>query len=153
MGTRLGLALGLTLTAATAAWWLASSRIAIEGGADTSVLAGNALFVLVLTRAVLVALLGPRSAAIGGYTAGLGSCVPVVSAAWPVVVLAFAASDHGAVPALAAEAMLLAGAVLAPLPGLGLARVVRRGPMLEILAAVVGVVLASAVWMLALRGT
>jgi hypothetical protein len=153
MGTRLGLALGLALTAATAVWWLGSSRIAIEGGADTSILAGHALFVLLLSRAVLIAVLGPRSAAIGGYAAGVRACVPVVSAAWPVVALAFAAGDQGAVRTLAAEAALLGGALLAPLPGLGLARVMKRGPMLETLATMAGVVLASGVWMLVSRGT
>jgi hypothetical protein len=153
MSTRLGLALGLALAGATAVWWLGASRVAIEGGVDTSVVAGNALFVLALTRAILVALLAPRTAAIGGYVAGLRVGVPVVSAAWPVVVLAWAASDNGIARGLAAEAVLLAGAVLAPLAGRGLARVMRQGPVLETAATVTGVLLACCIWFLASQGT
>jgi hypothetical protein len=152
MSTRLGLALALALAGVVAVWWLGASRIAIEGGVDTTVLAGNALFVLVLTRAMLVAVLAPRTAAIGGYVAGLRTCLPVVSVAWPIVALAWAASDHGIARTLSAEAVLLAGAVLAPLVGRGLARVMKQGALLEAVATATGIAIACCIWRFLAQG-
>ncbi|NJD30969.1 MAG: hypothetical protein FIB04_03705 [Gammaproteobacteria bacterium] len=153
MSTRLGLALGLALAAAVVVWWLGASRVAIEGGVATSVLAGNALFVLVLARAMLIALATPRAAAIGGYVAGLRVGIPVVSVGWPVVALAWAASDDGLVRTVASEAVLVACAVLAPLVGRGCARVTRQGPLLEAIATAAGVVVACCIWLYATHGT
>ena len=62
MSTRLGLALGVTLATATAVWWLGASRVAIQSGGDTSLLAAQALFVLGVLRAMLIAVSAPRVA-------------------------------------------------------------------------------------------
>jgi hypothetical protein len=153
MSTRLGLVLGLALAGASAVWWLGASRVAIEGGVDPAAVAGNALFVLAAARASLIALLAPRAAAVGGYMAGLRACIPVVSAAWPVVALAWAASSDSAARTIATEAALLAGAAAAPLVGRALARALKQGPAMEALAMATGALLASAVWFLAAQGT
>jgi hypothetical protein len=147
MSVRLGVALGLGATAAVAAWWLGASRIAIVGGTDAARFAGDALFALVLVRAMLLAVLAPRVAAVGGYVAGLRICLPVVCVAWPVVVLAWAASNAGIVRSLAAELGLVTCAVLAPLAGRALARTMKQGPVLEAVATAAGVLIACGIWL------
>jgi hypothetical protein len=146
MSARLGLALGLAVAGATAAWWLGASRIAIEGGADPAPLAGSALFVLVLARAMLIAVAAPRAAAVGGYLAGLRVSVPVVTAAWPLVALAWAAGTDGIAHTLGVEAAMLAGAAAAPLVGRMLARAMKQGPLLEAIATASGILLAGGLW-------
>jgi hypothetical protein len=147
MSTRLGLALGLGAATAVTAWWLGASRIAIVGGTDAARFAGDALFAIVLVRGLLIAVLAPRAAAVGGYVAGLRLCLPVVSAGWPVVVLAWAASNEGVVRTLAAELGLLAGAALAPLVGRALARAMKQGPRMEAMATGTGVLIACFFWL------
>lgn len=148
MSTRLGVALGLGAATAVAAWWLGASRIAIVGGTGAAQFAGDALLALVLVRALLVALLAPRAAAVGGYVAGLRLCLPVVCVAWPVVVLAWAASNEGIVRTLTAELGLLAGAAFAPLVGRALARTMKQGPVMEAVATAAGVLIACGIWLL-----
>ncbi len=147
MSTRLGLALGLGAATAVAAWWLGASRIAIVGGTDAARFAGDALFALVLVRGLLIAVLAPRAAAVGGYVAGLRLCLPVVSVGWPVAVLAWAASNEGIVRSLAAELGLMAGAALAPLVGRALARTMKQGPAMEAMATGAGVLIACGLWL------
>jgi hypothetical protein len=96
--------------------------------------------------------LAPRSAATGGYIAGLRASFPVVSVAWPVVALAWAASEDAILHTLASELALLSGVVLVPLVGRALARVFNQGPLLESVATTVGVVLACGAWFLVLHG-
>jgi hypothetical protein len=148
MSARLGVALGLAAATAVAAWWLGASRVAIAGGANAATIAFNALFALLLVRASLIALLAPRAAAVGGYVAGLRLCLPVVSVGWPVVALAWAASNVGVAHALAAEVGLLAGAVLAPLVGRALARSMKQGPTMEAIATASGVLIALGLWLI-----
>ena len=151
MSTRLGLALGLGATAAVAIWWLGASRITITGGTDAARFAGDALFALVLVRALLIAVLAPRAAAVGGYVAGLRLCLPLVCVAWPVAVLAWAASNEEVVRTVSAEIGLLAGAALAPLVGRALARTMKQGAAMEAMATGAGVLIACGLW-LALAG-
>jgi hypothetical protein len=148
MSTRLGVALGLGAATAVAAWWLGASRIAIVGGTDAARFAGDALFALVLARAMLTGVLGPRAAAVGGYVAGLRLCLPVVSVGWPVAALAWAASNEGVVRTLTAEVGLLAGAALAPLVGRALARTMKQGPVMEAVASAAGVLIAFGLWLI-----
>lgn len=148
MSTRLGVALGLGAATAVAAWWLGASRTAIVGGTGAAQFAGDALLALVLVRALLMAVLAPRAAAVGGYVAGLRLCLPVVCVAWPVVVLAWAASNEGIVRTLTAELGLLAGAALAPLVGRALARTMKQGPVMEAVATAAGVLIAVGIWLL-----
>lgn len=151
MSTRLGLALGFAIAVAVATWWLVATRLALLGGFDASLAAGDALFAIVVARAVLVAVVAPRNAAVGGYVAGLRVSLPIVAVSWPVVAVAWAASSSGALRTLASEAILLGVAVLAPLAGRGLARVLRQGPLLEALAAGAGVLFAGAACLILTR--
>ena len=148
MSTRLGVALGLGAATAVAAWWLGASRIVIVGGTDAARFAGDALFALMLVRALLIAVLAPRAAAVGGYVAGLRLCLPVVCVAWPVAVLAWAASNEGIVRSLVTELGLLAGAAVAPLVGRALARTMKQGPLMEAVATAAGVLIACGVWLI-----
>jgi hypothetical protein len=147
VSTRLGLALGLALAGAIAAWWLIASRIALQSGVDASLPAAQALLVLATTRGMLVALVAPRIAAVGGYVAGLRVCLPVVALGWPLVALSWAASSADTLRTLSLEAGLLGLAALLPLAGRGLARLLKQGPVTEAVAAAVGVLLACGVWL------
>lgn len=149
MSTRLGMALGLAVAGVLAAWWLAATRLAILGGVGAELTSAQLLFAALLLRAVLVAVAGPRAAAVGGYVAGLRVCLPIVAIAWPLVALAWLASSQEIARTLAAEAGLLGFAAAAPLAGRGLARMVKQGPALESLAAAAGVLLAVLVCWLA----
>jgi hypothetical protein len=151
MSTRLGLALGLAAALGVAAWWLAASRVAIEGGVDPLATASTALFVLGLLRAMLLAVVAPRAAAVGGYLAGLRMSVPIVSAAWPLVVLAWAASAVSVQRALTVETALLVVAAIASAIGRALARGLRQGPWMEALATATGVAVACCIWLIAMR--
>jgi hypothetical protein len=151
MSTRLGLALGITLAMAVATWWLGASRVAIEAGRDTATFATQALFVLALLRAMLMALVAPRVAARDGYTEGVRSALPIVAAAWPVVVLAWAASTDSLARALLMELTLVWGAFVAPLPGDLLGRWRAGRASNAALAASAGVAVAGGVWLLALH--
>ena len=154
MSTRLGMALGLAVAAVLAAWWLASTRLAILAGLGAELTSAQLLFAAWLLRAMLVAVAGPRAAAVGGYVAGLRVCLPIVAVAWPLVALAWLASSQELTQALAAEAGLLGFAAAVPLAGRGLARLVKQGPALESLAAAAGVLLAVLVcWLAGVPGS
>ena len=76
------MALGLAVAAVLAAWWLASTRLAILAGLGADLTSAQLLFAAGLLRAMLVAVAGPRAAAVGGYVAGLRVCLPIVAVAW-----------------------------------------------------------------------
>lgn len=143
------MALGLAVAAVLAAWWLAAARLAILGGLGAELTSAQLLFAAWLLRAMLVALAGPRAAAVGGYVAGVRVCLPIVAVAWPLVALAWLASSEAPMRALAAEAGLIGIAAAAPFFGRLPARLMKQGPGLESLAAAVGVLLAVLVWRLA----
>lgn len=152
MYTRLGLALGSTLAAAVAIWWLGASRIALLGGTDTAVLGTQALLVLALLRAMLIAVLAPRAATAGGYAEGVRAAVPVVTAAWPVVALAAAAGIDGIGHAALVEAALLCGALTAPGVGRALSMLFPGRAAHESVATALGIALAGAIWLLVMHG-
>ena len=148
MSTRLGIGLGLALAGAMAIWWLAASRIAIAGGGDAAPLALQLLYVLALARAMLVALVAPQFAVLGGYRPAVQVAVPVVTVAWPLVAFAWSASDAGIARTLSTEVALLAIAVVSPLPGRALARLLKPGPALAAGATAAGVAAALVLWWL-----
>jgi hypothetical protein len=147
VSTRLGLALGLALAGAVAAWWLIASRIALQSGIDAALPAGEALLVLAVTRGMLVAVIAPRTAAVGGYVAGLRVCLPIVALGWPLVALSWAASSADTLRTLSTEAGLLGLAALLPLAGRALARLLKQGPVTEAVSAALGVLLACGAWL------
>lgn len=149
MHTRLGLGLGMTLATAIAVWWLAASRIAILGGADTALLAARALFLLAVLRAMLVAVLAPRVASTGGYAAGVRVAIPLVTAAWPVVGLAWAAGMDSVARTALVEAALVGGALVTPAVGHVLARKLAGRAWTEPVATAVGIALACGICLFA----
>jgi hypothetical protein len=152
MSTRLGLALGIVLATATAVWWLGASRVAIQSGGDTARLAAQALFILGVLRAMLIAVSAPRVAAgDGGYTAGVRSAIPIVTTAWPVVAIAWTASADSVARAVLVEVALLGGALAAPVVGHMLARWRRDRASTVPLATLAGVALACCVWLLSVH--
>ena len=151
MSTRLGLALGITLATATAVWWLGASRVAIQSGGDTALLAAQALLVLGVLRAMLIAVSAPRVAARDGYSAGVRSAIPIVTTAWPVVALAWTASADSVVRTVLVEIALLCGALAAPVAGHVLARWRRGSASTVPLATLAGIALACCVWLLSLH--
>ena len=151
MSMRLGLALGITLAAAAAVWWLGASRAAIQSGGDTALLAAQALLVLGVLRAMLIAVSAPRVAARYGYSAGLRSAIPIVTTAWPVVALAWMASTDSVARTIMVEGALLCGALVAPVAGHVLARWRRDSASAVPLATLAGVALACCVWVLSIH--
>lgn len=150
MSTRLGLALGITLAVATSVWWLCASRVVIQSGGDPAPLAAQALFVLGVLRAMLIAVSAPRVAVKDGYSAGVRCAIPIVTTAWPVAALAWAASASSVVHTVFVEFALLCGALAAPVVGQVMAR--RRGSESNVsLASLAGIALACCVWLLAIH--
>ena len=148
------MALGLAVAGMLAAWWLAATRLAILGGVGAELTSAQLLFAALLLRAMLVAVAGPRAAAVGGYVAGLRVCLPIVAIAWPLAALAWLASSLDLARTLAAEAGLLGFAAAVPLVGRGLARLMKQGPALESLAAATGALLAVLVcWLAGIPGS
>ena len=147
MTPRLGVVLGLLLAAAIGTWWLAATRGALGGSGDPAALASVALFVSSLARGMLVSVVALRAAAIGGFGAGARTALPVVTAAWPVVALAWLASADSLARTLIIEVALVAFALVAALVGHGLAVAAARRAWTVQLATVLGIALACGVWL------
>ena len=137
---------GITLAGALALWWLGSSRLALDNGADASRPAADVLHALWLVRAMVLALLCPRVAALGGWRAGAASGLAVVAPAWPVLVLAWSASGVPLAQMALAETLLVAACGLLPLLGLGLRRLLRQAAPAEAAAMLVALALIAALW-------
>lgn len=138
---------GLGIAAAFALWWLGSARLAIDHGADASRSSAEALHIAWLVRALLVPVFGVRIGALRGWRAGAVSSLAVVAPSWPVVVLAWSASTVPLVQSALAEGFVLAEAMVMPLVGQGLRRVLPRSELAEPIASAVGVALAAALWL------
>lgn len=137
---------GVALAAALALWWLGSSRLALDDGADASRPAADALQALWLARAMALALVGPRVGAVSGWRAGAAAGLALVAPAWPVLVLAWSASALPLAQVLLAELLLLAASAALPLLGLGLRRLLRQAPVAEAAATLAGCALMAALW-------
>ena len=147
LGRRFAAISGLVLAAAFAVWWLGSARLAIDHGADAARTSADALHIAWLVRALLVPMLGVRIGALRGWRAGAASSLAVVAPSWPVVVMAWSASTVPLAQSILAEVFLLAEAMLLPLVGQGLRRVLPRSELAVPIASAVGVVLAAALWL------
>lgn len=121
-GERLAVVAGLAIAAAVALWWLGSTRLALNQGADTGRASGQALQALWAVRAVVLALLGLRVATLRGWRAGAGTAVGLVAPAWPLVVLAASASTWPWSQLLLMECTLLLAGVVT----VGLGHLLRR---------------------------
>jgi hypothetical protein len=138
---------GLVLAAAFAAWWLGSARLALDHGADVARSSADALAIAWLVRALLVPVLGVRIGALRGWRAGAVSSLAVVAPSWPVVAMAWSASTVPLGQAIMAEVFLLAEAMLLPLVGQGLRRVLPRSELAVPIASAVGIALAAVLWL------
>ncbi|MEP7140454.1 MAG: hypothetical protein ABI745_12545 [Caldimonas sp.] len=134
---------GLALAAVLAVWWLGSTRIAIDRGADPGRSSTEILQMAWLARAMLVPALTVRAGALRGWRDGAASATALIVPSWPVVALAGSASVVSPWALAFTECLLLAGAIALPAIGLGLRRVVPRADVAEALASMVGVVLAA----------
>jgi hypothetical protein len=141
-GERLSAWTGLALAAGAAAWWLAATRLALDGSGDPASMASQALQALWHARGFVVAIVALRVAALRGWRNGLAAGLAVVLPAWPVEFLAWSASDVPATRVILAEAILIAIAATAPLAGAGLRRVLVR--VQRVLAAATGLAAAMA---------
>lgn len=147
LSLRLAALAGLALAAATAFWWLGSTRLALDRGSDASRSAVDALQALVLVRGMVLALLSLRLVAHGGWRAGAAAALALIAPAWPVVYLAWSASTTPLAQVAAAECALVAAGLALPLIGLGLRRVLRRTELADAVATATGCALAASVWL------
>jgi hypothetical protein len=138
---------GLVLAAALALWWLGSARLAIDQGADAARSSADALHAAWLVRALLVPVLALRVGALRGWRDGAASSLAMVVPSWPVLAMAWSASAVPLGQSLLAEGFLLVAAIVLPLLGHGLRRVVPRSDLAEPIASALGVALAAALWL------
>ena len=143
---RLAAMTGLALAAAAAVWWLGSTRLALDHGADASRCADDALQALLLVRVTALAVVGVRVGALCGWRPGATAALALVAPSWPVVVLAWSAGTRSVAHVAVAEAVLLAGSVALPLIGLGLHRLLQRTELAAITGTVLGIALAASAW-------
>lgn len=143
---RLAALWGLALAAVTAAWWLGSTRLALDDGADAGRSATDALWLAWFVRATVLLLLGLRTGLLRGWRTGSAEAFALSAPAWPVAALAWAASPWPWTQVVAAEGLLLAVGLLLPVIGQRLGSVLRRSDLADALAMLLGVALAAALW-------
>lgn len=144
---RLGMLLGLSVSAAVATWWLAATQLALRQAVGTAGLAAAALAGLWLARAMLLAPFALRAGAVTGWRTGATSSLAIVLAAWPVVLAAASAGTRAASAIVIGEFALLIAGVTLPAVGQGL-RTLLRSPGSAVLAStVLGGALTAALWM------
>ena len=146
-GQRLSALTGLVLAAAVALWWLGSTRLALDHGADASRSAANALQALWLARAMALALVGVRMGAWHGWRAGSAAALGLIAPAWPLLALVWSASRLAATQVLLAECVLLAACLALPAIGLFLRRGLRRAELVDVVATAAGAALLVPVWL------
>lgn len=146
LARRLAVLSGLALAAAVALWWLGSTRIALDRGADAGRISADALQAAWLARGMVLAMLAVRVGALRGWRPGAAAALGLIAPSWPLVVLAWSASATPLALVILAECVLLAGAAALPLIGLGLRRALPGAQVADLAAAGVGVALAAALW-------
>ena len=147
LSRRLAALSGLALAAAVALWWLGSTRLALDSGADTGRSSAAALQAAWLVRAIWLPLAGVRVGALRGWRVGAASGLLLVAGSWPLVLLAWFASPTPLWQLAAAEGLLLAAALALPAVGLGLRRVLPNVDLAELAATAVAIALATAAWL------
>jgi len=143
---RLAAMTGLALAAATAVWWLGSTRLALDHGSDAGRSAVDTLHALVLVRALALAMLSVRAGALHGWRPGMAAGLGLIAPSWPVVMLAWSASSASVTRVALAESLLLAGSAALPLLGRGLRHVLRNAELAVVAGTGVGIALAASVW-------
>jgi hypothetical protein len=143
---RAAAACGLALAAAVTAWWLGSTRLALNAGAEASGQAASALQAAWFARASALALCGPRAGALRGSRRGIAESLVLAAAWWPVAVLAWAASTLAWTQVALAEGLLLAAGVALPLLGQRVGAPLQRSDLADALSMLFGAALAVALW-------
>jgi hypothetical protein len=143
---RLDAMAGVALAAATAVWWLGSTRLALDHGTDAGRCADDALQVLLLVRVMALAMLSVRVGALRGWRPGATAGLGLIAPSWPVVVLVWSAGTRSATQVALAEVLLLAGSAALPLAGLGLHRLLRKTELAVAAGTVLGTALAASAW-------
>lgn len=143
---RAAAACGLAMAAALAAWWLGSTRLALNAGAEASSHAASALQAAWFARAVALALCGVRAGALRGWRRGAAESLVLAAAWWPVAMLAWSASTLDWTQVARAEGLLLATGVALPLLGQGVGATLRRSDLADGLSMLLGVSLAAGLW-------
>ncbi|MFM9914895.1 MAG: hypothetical protein ACKVOX_03720 [Rhizobacter sp.] len=138
---------GLALAGTVALWWLGSTRIALDRGSDAGRLAADALQALWLVRGMALALLGMRAGALCGWRSGTEAQLLMVVPAWPVMVLVWSASAVPLLLTALVELLLMIASVVLPLLGLGLRRALHRVELVDVIATMIGVAMASSAWL------
>jgi hypothetical protein len=137
---------GLAVAATAAAWWLGSTRLAIDAGADAARNAADTLQALLLVRGMAVALVAVRVGARGDLRPGMVAAIAVIAPAWPLVLLAWSASSVGLVRVVLSELVLIVASLGLPLIGLSLRHWLRQAQLAAVAATGIGVALAASIW-------
>ncbi len=143
---RLDAMTGLAFAAAIAAWWLGSTRLALEHGSDAGRSAAEALQALLLVRVAALAMISIRVGTLRGWRPGVMSGMGLITPSWPVVILVWSAGTASATQVAMAEVLLLAGSVALPLVGMVLRRWLQRTELAVITGTVLGIAFAASVW-------
>ena len=143
---RLDAMTGLALAAATAVWWLGSTRLALDHGTDAGRCADDALQALLLVRVMLLATVSVRVGALRGWRPGVTAGLGLIAPSWPLVVLAWSAGTRLLTHVALAEVLLLAGSAALPLVGLGLHRLLQKAELAVVTGTVLGTALAASAW-------
>jgi hypothetical protein len=139
--------IGVALAMVAAVWWLSSTRLALDRGADAARSAADVLQALWLVRGMALAVSSLRMGALHGWRTAVAANVCLIAASWPVVLLAWAASTAPFSTVLLGESLLLAATLALPLIGVGLRRWLHDGERAAIVGTAFGVALAAAVWL------
>jgi len=144
---RMAVIAGLGLAAATTAWWLGSSHLALDRGMDATGTAANALYALLLVRGMALAVLSVRVGALRGWRPAVETGLGLIGPSWPVVLVAWSASAAPLTRVVLGEAVLLAGSIALPLIGVGLRRGLGQAELAVMTGTATGVALAPAIWL------
>ena len=127
-------------------WWLGSTRLALDHGADAGRCADDALQALLLVRVMALAMVSVRVGALRGWRPGVAAGLGLIAPSWPVVVLAWSAGTRLVTHVALAEVLLLAGSVALPLVGLGVRRVLQKAELAVVTGTALGIALAASAW-------
>ena len=143
---RAAAALGVALATTVATWWLAATRLALEQGGDSARVAATALLAMALARGLTLAAFSPRAGAVRSWRAGAVEGLALITASWPVVVLATSASRVAVLDVVRGETLLLTGALVLPALGSALRRACRAPDAALLVATLAGIALAALLW-------
>ena len=143
---RIAVIVGLIAALLTAVWWLGSTRLVLDRGTDPARAAADALHALLLVRAMALAVLTLRTAALRGARSAMSMGVGLIAPSWPVVLLAWSASTVAFSNVLAAEALLVAECVAVALIGAALRRLFSNAELALVAGSALGILIAAAIW-------